>query len=104
MGLTERVWDAFANTIKLNDKVDRLSTTVAKQQSHIEDLNARVIRLEAALEFALGAQRSRLTSCAGLRQVISHGQYAIRIGHGGHVAGEIIEVARDLSARQGLAE
>ena len=54
MGLTERVWDAFANTIKLNDKVDRLSTTVAKQQSHIEDLNARVIRLEAALEFALG--------------------------------------------------
>ncbi|MFZ1504969.1 MAG: hypothetical protein WAS50_17550 [Nitrospira sp.] len=59
MGLTERVWDAFANTIKLNDKVDQLNTTVAKQQSHIEDLNARVIRLEAALEFALDAKRSR---------------------------------------------
>ena len=59
MGLTERVWDAFANTIKLNDKVEQLNTTVAKQQSHIEDLNARVIRLEAALEFALHAQRSR---------------------------------------------
>jgi len=59
MGLTERVWDAFANTIKLNDKVEQLNTTVAKQQSHIEDLNARVIRLEAALGFALHAQRSR---------------------------------------------
>lgn len=59
MGLTERVWDAFANIIKLNDKVDQLNTTVAKQQLHIEDLNARVIRLEAALEFALVAQRSR---------------------------------------------
>ena len=59
MGLTERVWDAFANTIKLNDKVEQLNTTVAKQQSHIEDLNARVIRLESALEFALHAQRSR---------------------------------------------
>jgi uncharacterized coiled-coil protein SlyX len=62
MGLTERVWDAFANTIKLNDKVEQLNTTVAKQQSHIEDLNARVIRLEAALEFALHAQRSRRLS------------------------------------------
>lgn len=59
MGLTERVWDALANTIKPNDKVEQLNATVAKQQSHIEDLNARVIRLEAALEFALHTQRSR---------------------------------------------
>jgi hypothetical protein len=53
MGLTERVWDAFANTLKLSDKVDQLTTAVSKQQSRIEDLNARVIRLEAALEFAI---------------------------------------------------
>jgi hypothetical protein len=53
MGLTERVWDAFANTLKLSDKVDQLNTVIAKQQSRIEDLNARVIRLEAALEFAI---------------------------------------------------
>ncbi len=59
MGLTERVWDAFANTIKLSDQVEQLNTTVAKQQSHIEDLNARGIRLEAALEFALHTQRAR---------------------------------------------
>lgn len=59
MGLTERVWDAFATTIKLADKVEQLNTTVAKQQLHIEDLTGRVIRLETALELALGAKRSK---------------------------------------------
>ena len=39
-----------------------------------------------------------------VRQIVGHGQYAIGIGHSGHVAGEIIEVARHLAARQGLAE
>ena len=39
MGLTERVWDAFASTLKLSDKVDQLTTAVSKQQSRIEDLN-----------------------------------------------------------------
>lgn len=29
MGLTERVWDAFANTIKLSEKVEQLNATVA---------------------------------------------------------------------------
>jgi hypothetical protein len=53
MGLTERVWDAFANTLKLSDKVDQLTATINKQQTRIEDLNSRVIRLEAALEFAI---------------------------------------------------
>jgi len=53
MGVTERVWDAFANTLKLSDKVGQLTTAVSKQQTRIEDLHARVIRLEAALEFAL---------------------------------------------------
>lgn len=58
MGLTERVWDAFASILKLSDKVDQLTTAVSKQQSRIEDLNARVIRLEAPLEFAI---RTKLT-------------------------------------------
>lgn len=59
MGLTERVWDAFANTLKLSDQVDQLSTTISKQQSRIEDLNARVIRLEAALEFAVRSKPTK---------------------------------------------
>jgi len=62
MGLTERVWDAFARTIKLADKVEQLSATVAKQQGHIEDLTARVIRLETALELALGTRRTKRLS------------------------------------------
>ena len=59
MGLTERVWDAFTRTIRLNDKVDQLSATVTKQQLRLEDLTARVIRLETALEFAMSTKRSR---------------------------------------------
>lgn len=59
MGLTERIWDAFANTLKLSDKVDQLNSALAKQQSRLEDLNARVIRLEAALEFALKGKSVR---------------------------------------------
>jgi hypothetical protein len=62
MGLTERVWDAFARTIKLADKVEQLTATVAKQQNHIEDLTGRVIRLETALEIALGGRRIKKLS------------------------------------------
>jgi hypothetical protein len=62
MGLTERVWDAFARTIKLADRVEQLNATVAKQQLHIEDLTGRVIRLETALEIALGAKRGKRLS------------------------------------------
>lgn len=62
MGLTERVWDAFARSIKLADKVEQLTATVAKQQNHIEDLTGRVIRLETALEIALGGRRTKKLS------------------------------------------
>lgn len=62
MGLTERVWDAFARTIQLADKVEQLTATVAKQQQHIEDLTGRVIRLETALELALGSKRPKKIS------------------------------------------
>jgi hypothetical protein len=65
MGLTERVWDAFARTIKLADKVEQLSATITRQQNHIEDLTGRVIRLETALELALGARRSKRLSGPG---------------------------------------
>jgi hypothetical protein len=43
------VWDAFATTIKLADKVEQLNATVIKHHHHIEDLVGRVIRLETAL-------------------------------------------------------
>jgi len=62
MGLTERAWDAFARRIRLADKVEHLTATVAKQQHHIRDLTGRVIRLETALEIALGSKRPKKLS------------------------------------------
>jgi hypothetical protein len=48
-----RLWDAFSTVIKMNDKVVSQAAAMAAQQAKIEDLTARVIRLETALEIAL---------------------------------------------------
>ena len=56
MGVTEKMWDAIAKVIRMNDKVDRLAGTVKEQQARIEGLTERVIRLETALEIALAAR------------------------------------------------
>lgn len=55
MALGDRVWDALTTVIKMNDKVERLAELTKAQQAKIEDLTARVIRLETALEIALAA-------------------------------------------------
>jgi phage anti-repressor protein len=44
--------------IKMNDKVERLASTVVTQQQKIEQLTERVIRLETALEIALSTRNS----------------------------------------------
>ena len=59
MSISERLWDALTTVIKMNDKVVSLSAHVEKQQQKIEELTARVIRLETALEIALVAQGTR---------------------------------------------
>lgn len=55
MSLTDRVWGALTSMIKLEDKVSRQSEALKTQQAKIEDLTARVIRLEAQLELLTGA-------------------------------------------------
>lgn len=50
MGVTDKVWGALTSMIKLEDKVNRQSEAMKSQQQKIEDLTARVIRLEAQLE------------------------------------------------------
>jgi hypothetical protein len=55
MGVTERVWAAFTAMIKLEDKVVRQADALKAQQQRIEDLTARVIRLEAQLELLTSA-------------------------------------------------
>jgi hypothetical protein len=56
MGMTDKLWDAFSTVIKMNDKVMGLASTAGAQQAKIEDLTARVIRLETALEIALSGR------------------------------------------------
>ncbi|RJQ48842.1 MAG: hypothetical protein C4528_01835 [Gammaproteobacteria bacterium] len=62
MALSDRLWDGLSTVIKMNDRIVTLSGQMNAQQQKIEDLTARVVRLETALEIALAAQgRKRLT-------------------------------------------
>ncbi len=56
MSMMDKLWDAFSTVIKMNDKVVGQAAAVAAQQAKIEELTARVIRLETALEIALSAR------------------------------------------------
>jgi len=56
MGLTEKMWDGITKVIRMDDKVEQLAATVKAQQTKIENLTERVIRLETALEIALAAK------------------------------------------------
>jgi len=55
MSVSDRVWGALTSIIKLEDKVTRQAEALKTQQVKIEDLSARVIRLEAHLELLTGA-------------------------------------------------
>lgn len=50
MSVTDRVWGALTSMIKLEDKVTRQAEALKAQQGKIEDLTARVIRLEAQFD------------------------------------------------------
>lgn len=56
MNMMDKLWDAFSTVIKMNDKLVSQAAAMAAQQSKIEDLTARVIRLETALEIALSSR------------------------------------------------
>jgi len=56
MGIMDKMWDGITQVIKMDSKVEGLSATVKDQQKRIEDLTARIIRLETALEIAMTAQ------------------------------------------------
>ena len=53
--MTGKVWDALASMIKLEDKVKYQSEAMKTQQTKIENLTERVIRLEAQLEMLMRA-------------------------------------------------
>lgn len=58
MGVTDKMWDALTTVIKMNDKVERLAGAIVSQQTRIENLTERVIRLETALEIALASKHA----------------------------------------------
>jgi len=55
MGVTDRVWAALTAMIKLEDKVNRQAEAMKAQQTKIEDLTGRIIRLEAQMELLTSA-------------------------------------------------
>lgn len=59
MGVGDKLLDALTTVIKMNDKIVSLSAQVQAQQQKIEDISARLVRLETALEIALASRSSR---------------------------------------------
>lgn len=55
MGVTDKIWGALTSIIKLEDKVYRQSDAMKTQQTKIEDLTGRVIRLETQLDMLMQA-------------------------------------------------
>ena len=55
MGVTDKIWSALTSMVKLEDKVNRQSEAMRTQQQKIEDLTARVIRLETQIELLMSA-------------------------------------------------
>ena len=55
MGATDKIWGALTSIIKLEDKVIRQSDAMKTQQTKIEDLTGRVIRLETQLDMLMQA-------------------------------------------------
>ena len=55
MAVVDRVWGALTSMIKLEVKVVWQSEAIKSQQSKIENLTERVIRLEAQLELLTSA-------------------------------------------------
>ncbi len=45
--------------IRMDGKIETLATTVKEQQNKIENLTARIIRLETTLDIALAAQGAK---------------------------------------------
>ncbi len=61
MGVTDKMWDALTTVIKMNDKIVSLAGAVKEQQSKIEILSERVIKLETMLELLVHFSKSKQT-------------------------------------------
>ncbi len=62
MGITERVWGALTSMIRLEDKVLRQGEVIKTQQTKIENLTERMIRMETTIELLMrvGEHKKRI--------------------------------------------
>jgi hypothetical protein len=59
MSISDRIFDAIANAIRVNDKVDALADRSAAHAQKIEALTERVVRLEATLDIVMSQAARR---------------------------------------------
>lgn len=59
MGVTERVWGALTSMIKLEDKVVRQGEVIKEQQTRIENMTERLIKLETTIELLIRASEHK---------------------------------------------
>ena len=59
MSVLEQVASTLMRVIRMNDRLTLLTEKVDRQQQRIEDVSARLIRLETALELGLAQSSGR---------------------------------------------
>ena len=72
MGIADKMWDALATVIRMNDKVEGMSKTIVAQQTKIEDLTGRLIHLEATLQVLMQLSGVKLPSPKSSTKQIGH--------------------------------
>ncbi len=56
MSIADKIWDALAQVIKMNEQVIRLSHQVKDLASETREMDKRLVRLETMLELALAGK------------------------------------------------
>jgi hypothetical protein len=56
MSIADKIWDALAQVIKMNEQVVRLSVQVKDLATEMREMDKRLVRLETMLELALAGK------------------------------------------------
>ena len=67
MGASQTIWSALTSIIQMEGRVNQQAQASRDQQAKIEDLTARVIRLEAQMDMLLIGAGAKQTTLKRLR-------------------------------------
>jgi ABC-type transport system involved in Fe-S cluster assembly fused permease/ATPase subunit len=56
MSIADKIWDALAQVIKMNEQVIRLSVQVKELATEMREIDKRLVRMETMLELALAGK------------------------------------------------